>query len=162
VSKVDSSLCATSSHKGKSLLVDFLLNSNYMCLVKTRLNCILPTNCVAMRSRCFTCIVFALCSFLWGGSVLVAQESPVPTGTPVVIEKPSLLSISGVLEICKGSETILKAEGNFESFQWEKEGVSGRILRVKEEGLYEVTAKTKAGCTFTASVNVRVRPCSLP
>jgi hypothetical protein len=161
VSKVGSSTCSASSHKGKRLLADFLLISKYMCLVKTRLNCILPTNCVAMRSRCFTCIVFALCS-LWGGTVLVAQDSPAPTGIPVVIEKPSLLSISGVLEICKGSETILKAEGNFESFQWEKEGVSGRILRVKEEGLYEVTAKTKAGCTFTASVNVRVRPCSLP
>lgn len=99
--------------------------------------------------------------FLATAGNLQAQEtSPKPEGIPVNVERASPLRISGNLEICKGSETILKAEGEFESFTWEKAGVTGRLLRVKEEGQYEVTAKTKAGCTYTASVNVRVRPCS--
>lgn len=92
-----------------------------------------------------------------------AQEAPLPPpaeGVPVVVERPSPLSISGILEICKGSETILKAEGEFESFTWDKGNVKGRLLKVREEGRYEVTARTKGGCTYTTSVNVRVRPCS--
>lgn len=92
---------------------------------------------------------------------LQAQDTPLPPPpTPIIIERASPLTISGITEICKGSETILKAEGDFESFTWEKAGVSGRYLKVKEEGVYEVSAKTKGGCTFTTSVNVRVRPCS--
>jgi hypothetical protein len=31
---------------------------------------------------------------------------------------------------------------------------------VKEEGIYEVTVKTKGGCTITSSVNVQIRPCT--
>jgi hypothetical protein len=92
--------------------------------------------------------------------LIQAQDTPPQPGTPIIIEKASPLSISGITEICKGSETILKAEGDFESFTWDKGGVTGRYLKVKEEGVYEVSAKTKGGCTFTTSVNVRVRPCS--
>lgn len=95
-------------------------------------------------------------------SVIQAQDTPPPPppATPIIIERASPLTISGITEICKGSETILKAEGDFESFTWDKGGVTGRYLKVKEEGVYEVSAKTKGGCTFTTSVNVRVRPCS--
>jgi hypothetical protein len=101
-------------------------------------------------------LIFFSCNLLTG------QEPAAPSTGPITVptERPSPLKISGNLEICKGSETILKAEGEFESFTWEKSGVSGRLLRVKEEGQYEVTAVTKQGCRYTASVNVRVRPCS--
>lgn len=94
--------------------------------------------------------------------VLTAQENaPQPQPTTVTVERASPLSISGALEICKGSETILKAEGDFESFSWDRGGVTGRYLKVKEEGVYEVTARTKAGCSFTTKVTVRFRPCTV-
>jgi hypothetical protein len=77
-----------------------------------------------------------------------------------VAPSPKLpVSISGNTEICKGSETTLKVEGDFESFEW-NDGTKDRYLKVREEGVYEVTVKTKAGCTYTSSVNVRLRPCT--
>lgn len=88
-------------------------------------------------------------------------ESEKSDATPIIIERASPLSISGNLELCKGTETILKAEGEFESFIWDKGGVKGRYLKVNEEGVYEVTAKTKGGCTFRTKVNVRYRPCPI-
>lgn len=80
---------------------------------------------------------------------------------PVVVPapRPAGLTISGLTLICKGGETILKAEGDYESFQWNTGGTD-RFLKVKEEGIYEVTAKTKGGCTYTSSVSVQVRPCT--
>jgi hypothetical protein len=74
-------------------------------------------------------------------------------------EKPHGVVISGVTLICKVSETLLKVEGDYESFSWNT-GSTERILRVKEEGIYEVTVKTKGGCTLTSSVNVQVRLCN--
>ncbi len=106
-------------------------------------------------ARLLLCAMFCIAPWL-----LQAQDTPTQPATPIIIEKASPLTISGIIEICKGSETILKAEGDFESFTWDKDGVTGRYLKVKEEGVYEVSAKTKGGCTFTTSVNVRVRPCS--
>lgn len=97
------------------------------------------------------------------GSISLAAQEPVtnPPQAPAttVVDPGAKLHISGNLEICKGSETILKAEGDFESFTWNFGGVTGRYLKVKEAGVYEVTAKTKGGCTFIASVTVRYRPC---
>jgi hypothetical protein len=69
------------------------------------------------------------------------------------------VEISGITWICKGGETTLKVEGDYESFEWNN-GVTGRFLKVKEEGIYEVTVKTKGGCTITSSVNVQIRPCT--
>lgn len=86
-----------------------------------------------------------------------APETGVPA--PAVKDPGARLQISGNLEICKGSETILKAEGDFESFTWNYGGVTGRYLKVHEAGVYEVTARTKGGCTFVVSVTVRYRPC---
>lgn len=95
---------------------------------------------------------------------LAAQEPASPPskgGISVSIAKGSSdkLRISGNLEICKGSETILKAEGDFESFTWSPGNVSGRYLKVREAGVYEVSARTKGGCLFVMSVTVRYRPC---
>jgi hypothetical protein len=73
--------------------------------------------------------------------------------------KPAQVVISGVTLICKGSETILKVEGDYESFSWNT-GSTERLLRVKEEGIYEVTVKTKGGCSISSSVNVQVRLCN--
>lgn len=91
------------------------------------------------------------------------QETPPPpapgTGVPIIVERGSPLTISGNTEICPGTETILKAEGEFESFSWDRGGVQGRYLKVTEPGKYEVTGKTKGGCTFTTTVTVRLRPC---
>lgn len=110
--------------------------------------------------KLFKIVLFAL---LWLAPVIgVAQESQPAAPPPVPLEStynPTGLKISGNLEICKGAETILKAEGNFESYIWSKGATSGQYLKVSEEGVYEVTARTKGGCTYTASVTVRFRPC---
>ena len=105
-------------------------------------------------------LVFAL---IWLTPIVAASQDTQPTTpAPVPLEStynPIGLKISGNLEICKGAETILKAEGNFESYTWSKGATSGQYLKVSEEGVYEVTARTKGGCTYTASVTVRFRPC---
>lgn len=81
------------------------------------------------------------------------EESPAPA------KRFSGVEISGATEICEGSETALKVEGEYESYSWST-GEMGRTIRVNKAGLYEVTVKTKGGCTFTTSVNVRTRPCT--
>jgi len=79
---------------------------------------------------------------------------------PIIVQapRPAALNISGPTLICKGGESILKAEGDYESFQWSN-GSTDRFIKVREEGTYEVTAKTKGGCTYTSSVRVQVKPC---
>lgn len=84
-------------------------------------------------------------------------EAPKPKG--VVVSGPAGVNISGPTTICKGGETILKAEGDYEHFEWNT-GVQDRFLRVKEEGTYEVTVTTKGGCRLTTSVTVRMIPCT--
>ena len=106
-----------------------------------------------------TCYLIMLCLVVVPQSIWAQETQPQPTGTTIVIEKASPLNISGNIEICPGTETILKAEGDFESFIWDKGGVKGRYLKVTEPGKYEVTARTKGGCTFTTTVTVRLRPC---
>jgi hypothetical protein len=71
----------------------------------------------------------------------------------------SAVVISGLTLICKGSETMLKVEGDYESFEWNT-GSKERIIRVREEGIYEVTVVTKGGCRITSAVNVQVRLCT--
>ncbi|MBV6441225.1 MAG: hypothetical protein EPGJADBJ_02906 [Saprospiraceae bacterium] len=93
-------------------------------------------------------------------AVSFAQE--IQTGveeTPAPAKRFSGVEISGATEICEGSETALKVEGEFESYSWST-GEMGRTIRVNKAGIYEVTVKTKGGCTFTTSVNVRTRPCT--
>lgn len=82
------------------------------------------------------------------------------TTVPIIVSapRPAALTISGPTLICKGGETILKAEGDYETFQWNN-GSTDRFIKVREEGTYEVTAKTKGGCTYTSSVRVQVKPC---
>jgi hypothetical protein len=89
---------------------------------------------------------------------LSAQGPVVAPSTPAPRPRAVEVVITGNLEFCKGGETVLKAEGDFESFEW-KDGSTGRYLRVKEEGVYEVSAKTKGGCTYVGSVNVRSKVC---
>lgn len=86
-------------------------------------------------------------------------ETGQPTTLQVITAPASGVNISGITLICKGGETILKAEGEYESFEWNT-GSTERIIKVREEGIYEVKAKTKHGCTFTGSVNVTIRPCT--
>lgn len=100
-----------------------------------------------------------LCCTVNGAAQQTPIPEPEPASTPIIITQTSPLSISGNTELCPGTETILKAEGNFVSFIWDKGNVKGRYLKVKEPGVYEVTAKTKGGCTFTTKVTVRFRPC---
>jgi len=85
------------------------------------------------------------------------QTQPKPKG--ITISGPAGVNISGPTTICKGGETILKAEGDYESFEWNT-GVKDRFLRVREEGIYEVTVTTKGGCRLTTSITVRVIPCT--
>ena len=98
-------------------------------------------------------------SFLAGAFLLAIAPVALSAQTVVTVSRPAPLTISGPTLICKGSETILKVEGDFESFLWNTGGTE-RFIKVKEEGQYEVTVKTKGGCTLTNSVNVRVKPCS--
>lgn len=85
------------------------------------------------------------------------QIQPKPKG--ITVSGPAGVNISGPTTICKGGETILKAEGDYESFEWNT-GVQDRFLRVREEGTYEVTVTTKGGCRLTTSITVRVIPCT--
>jgi len=95
--------------------------------------------------------------FIGVASHLSAQEQ---RSVPIkILPRPSGVTISGVTLICEGSETILKAEGDYESFLWNTGGTD-RFIKVKEEGIYEVTVKTKGGCSISSSVVVRTRPCS--
>ncbi len=93
----------------------------------------------------------------------VAVPVPATDGSGTTIQVPPFkgVAISGLTLICKGSETLLKVEGDYESFEWNT-GSTERIIRVKEAGQYEVKVRTKGGCQFTSSVNVEVRPCTLP
>lgn len=103
-------------------------------------------------------IIFRLAAtsaLLCAGLSLQAQAT-----VPIIVQPapPHGLTISGPTLICKGGETILKAEGDYETFQWSN-GSTDRFIKVREEGTYEVTAKTKGGCTYTSSVRVQVKPC---
>lgn len=88
-----------------------------------------------------------------------AQQSDIREETQVVVRPPAALTILGATEICEGSETALKAEGEFESFSWST-GEIGRTIHVQKPGTYEVSARTKGGCLYTATITVRVKPCT--
>lgn len=105
--------------------------------------------------------VFFLVSFALNAQTEAPAPSPEPAPAPkgITIAKSPGVNISGPITICKGGETILKAEGDYESFEWNT-GVQDRFLRVREEGTYEVTVVTKGGCRFTTSVTVRMIPCT--
>jgi len=108
-----------------------------------------------------TALIFLISSFI---GVLSAQTTPPPDVKPELsatftVSGPAGVHISGPTTICKGGETILKAEGNYESFEWNT-GSKDRFIRVQEEGNYEVTVTTKGGCRYTTSVNVQVIPCT--
>ena len=115
-------------------------------------------------SRFLTHVLTGLlcCFFAFNVSAQDQQSTPPapPASATVTVTVPFRGAvISGVTLICKGSETMLKVEGDYESFEWNT-GSTERIIRVKEEGVYEVKVKTKGGCSFSSSVNVQVRPCS--
>jgi hypothetical protein len=89
-----------------------------------------------------------------------AAPAPQPAATQqIVVQRPGGVNISGPTTFCQGSETILKAEGDYESFEWNT-GATDRFIRVREEGMYEVTVTTKGGCRLTTSVMVRAVPCT--
>jgi hypothetical protein len=89
-------------------------------------------------------------------SLAAQQSDPL---TIKVLPRPSGPVITGLTLICEGAETTLKVTGDYESFLWNTGGTD-RFLKVKEAGVYEVTVKTKGGCSITSSVVVRTRPCS--
>ncbi|MFN0035705.1 MAG: hypothetical protein ACKVUS_11605 [Saprospiraceae bacterium] len=91
---------------------------------------------------------------------VIAPESPSSRSVGVtILAASSGVNISGPTTICQGGETILKAEGDYESFEWNT-GATERFLKVRNEGTYEVTVTTKGGCKLTTSVTVRVIPCT--
>lgn len=101
-------------------------------------------------------VIFCLFMTASSWSLCAQSSTTVPVKIPA---RPSPLTISGLTLICEGGETVLKVEGDFESFSWNTGGTD-RFLRVREAGIYEVTVKTKGGCSLTSSVVVRTRPCS--
>ena len=100
-------------------------------------------------------IAFAFCVTVYA---LQAQDMPTLTVQPATPAPRRGVVISGSTMICKGNETILKVEGDYESFEWNTGGTD-RYLHVKEAGVYEVTVRTKGGCSLTSSVNVRIVNC---
>lgn len=92
--------------------------------------------------------------------VSVAQQIEIQAAETLLPAKRfSGVEVSGVTEICEGSETALKVEGEYESYLWST-GEFGRTIKVQKAGVYEVTVKTKGGCTLTTSVNVTIKPCT--
>jgi hypothetical protein len=108
-------------------------------------------------SICILCCFFAV-NLSAQDQITTPEAAPASATVTVTVPFKGAV-ISGVTLICKGSETMLKVEGDYESFEWNT-GSTERIIRVKEEGVYEVKVKTKGGCSFSSSVNVQVRPCS--
>lgn len=101
-------------------------------------------------------------TLLFLGSTLAAQQAEPAVSqseTGIVVRAASQITISGATLLCKGSESELKVEGDYESFLWNN-GSTSRFLKIKEEGVYEVTVKTKGGCTLTGSVNVKMITCT--
>lgn len=116
-----------------------------------------------LSHRLFSSFLLAgsLLLFVAGPSQLLAQNSvnSLDKATPNFVKSPGI-DIKGETDICQGTETILEVDGGeFESYEW-SDGSKERFIKVKEAGIYHVTVKTKGGCTFSASVNVRVRPCA--
>lgn len=113
------------------------------------------------KSRALVLVLFLISFALSAQTEAPAPnpESAAPKPKGITVSGPAGVNISGPTTICKGGETILKAEGDYESFEWNT-GVLDRFLRVREEGTYEVTVTTKGGCRFTTSVTVRMIPCT--
>ena len=107
-------------------------------------------------------IIFAIISC--STSALSAQTDQAITPKPaaseqtISVRQASGLVISGITTICKGGTSTLKVEGEYESFLWNN-GTTDRFLHIKEAGVYEVTVRTKGGCSITGSVNVEVISC---
>ncbi len=118
-----------------------------------------------MKKQVFTTLLALIALTAQAQDVQPPASAPLPatdgSGTTIQVQTFKGVVISGVTLICKGSETLLKVEGDYESFEWNT-GSTERIIRVKEAGQYEVKVRTKGGCQFTSSVNVEVRPCTLP
>ncbi|MFN0215108.1 MAG: hypothetical protein ACKVT2_12705 [Saprospiraceae bacterium] len=118
-----------------------------------------------MKQLFFHLVLIFVCS----STTLALQaqtENPAPVQDPIeskpkgfTVSGPAGVNISGPTTICEGGETILKAEGDYEHFEWNT-GVQDRFLRVRKEGTYEVTVTTKGGCRLTTSVTVRMIPCT--
>jgi hypothetical protein len=105
------------------------------------------------------CLIFTICILPTAMSAQAEPATEKKERSTITVSGPAGVHISGPTTICKGGETILKAEGDYESFLWNT-GAAERFLRVREEGTYEVTVTTKGGCKLTTSVTVRVIPCT--
>ena len=119
-----------------------------------------PDCSVMIQRSIFSMLLFAGLFWFLSPEVSSAQQIQVQSEAVQVPEKRfSGVEISGPTEICEGSETALKVDGEYESYNWST-GEVGRTIKVSKPGVYEVTVKTKGGCSLTTSVNVRIRPCT--
>ncbi len=104
-------------------------------------------------------ILLFFCSFFATSSIF-AQQTPAQLEELVIpITRFSGVDVLGEREICEGSETTLEVDGEYESYSWNT-GSTEKSIKVKEAGIYEVTVKTKGGCTLITGVNVRMKPCT--
>lgn len=119
-----------------------------------------------MKKFLFTIVILFIAAIAVYAQSNQPAPAPAPAAKSVTVEEdqsfkiraaPGLV-ISGVSTICKGGETTLKVEGEYESFLWNT-GSTDRFLHIKEAGVYEVTVRTKGGCSITGSVNVEVVSC---
>lgn len=111
-------------------------------------------------SRVFTGWLLSGLFFLFVSCALSAQQIQVrPEEAPAPVKRFAGVEITGPTEICEGSETMLKVDGEYQSYTWST-GEETRTIRVNKPGVYEVTVVTKGGCSLTTSITVRTRPCT--
>jgi hypothetical protein len=112
-----------------------------------------------VRARFLTMTVCLLFCFFVVPSAVQSQQITVQPEESLVPERRfSGVNVSGDTEICEGAETTLKVDGEYESYEWSN-GSTERSITIKKAGVYEVTVKTKGGCSLTTSLNVRTKIC---
>jgi gliding motility-associated-like protein len=85
-------------------------------------------------------------------AVTVGTEPCATTDTVWILRDN--LTLGDDRKICPGDSVILRANGPWESYQWQ-DGSTDSIFVAKTTGTYTLTA-SRAGCTATASVKVEV------
>ncbi|MES2798157.1 MAG: fibronectin type III domain-containing protein [Bacteroidota bacterium] len=79
-----------------------------------------------------------------GSGTITVTNAPVPTP-----------SITGTLQICPGSSTLLDAGGGYSSYAWSTGAIS-QTINVSSAGSYTVTVTNSNGCVGSASTSTSV------
>jgi len=96
-------------------------------------------------------------------SLTVTNEFACMDSTSVEVTEDSELSplISGALEYCTDSSTLLDAGEGFATYLW-SDNSSGQMLSVDEPGIYGLTVTDESGCFGEAEVLIVENPLPVP